>query len=229
MTADSASSRNADVGREAAGRDPGEDAVARATASGPSAARAASAAVDGDRERAERPAPGPTIVDGARSRAARRTTWKSTPSAGSATIQRSSGSSVTIAATPARRRWSVSRLRNMARMIASPTAASAAATVITKNTITCPSIEPLVRAKATNARLTAFSMSSIAMKMTMTLRRTSTPKAPIANSTARQRRGTRRAASARHGSPASAPSTTAPTIATSSSTEVSSNGSSVGA
>src|SRR5207253_3187170 len=78
----------------------------------------------------------------------------------------------------------VSRFRNIERMIASPTAASAAATVITKKTITCPSIEPRLRASATKVRLTAFSMSSIAMKMTMTLRRTSTPMAPIANSTA---------------------------------------------
>src|SRR2546427_8664433 len=36
----------------------------------------------------------------------------------------------------------VSRMRNIERMIASPTAASAAATVITKNTMTCPSMEP---------------------------------------------------------------------------------------
>ena len=36
----------------------------------------------------------------------------------------------------------VSRFRNMAMMIANPTAASAAATVMTKNTITCPSMEP---------------------------------------------------------------------------------------
>src|SRR5439155_315349 len=69
----------------------------------------------------------------------------------------------------------VSRFRNMERMIASPTAASAAATVITKKTITCPSIEPVLRASATKLRLTAFSMSSIAMKMTITLRRMSTP------------------------------------------------------
>src|SRR4029453_12935418 len=78
----------------------------------------------------------------------------------------------------------VSRLRNMARMIASPTAASAAATVITKKTITCPPIEPRLRASATNVRFTAFSMSSIAMKITRMFRRTSTPAGPIANSTA---------------------------------------------
>src|SRR5581483_6014965 len=70
----------------------------------------------------------------------------------------------------------VSRFRNIARMIASPTAASAAATVITKKTITCPSREPRLRASATNVRLTAFSISSIAMKMMMTFRRTRTPR-----------------------------------------------------
>ena len=43
-------------------------------------------------------------------------------------------------------------------MMASPTAASAAATVITKNTITWPSIDPRLRANATKLRLTAFSM-----------------------------------------------------------------------
>src|SRR5206468_6211241 len=78
----------------------------------------------------------------------------------------------------------VSPLRKSAMMIARPTAASAAATVITKKTITCPSIEPRLRASATKVRLTAFSMSSIAMKMTITLRRMSTPSTPIANSTA---------------------------------------------
>src|SRR5205814_4464607 len=78
----------------------------------------------------------------------------------------------------------VSRFRKSARMMARPTAASAAATVITKKTITCPSIEPRLRANATNVRLMAFSMSSIAMKMTMMFRRTSTPTVPIANTTA---------------------------------------------
>src|SRR5262249_50257057 len=78
----------------------------------------------------------------------------------------------------------VSRQRKTARMIARPTAASAAATVMTKNTITWPSIEPRLRAIATNARLTAFSMISIAMKMMMTFRRTSTPSTPTVKSTA---------------------------------------------
>src|SRR5262249_46295716 len=63
-------------------------------------------------------------------------------------------------------------------------AASAAATVMTKKTMTCPSSEPRLRATATNARLTAFSMTSIAMKMMITLRRTSTPRTPMPKSTA---------------------------------------------
>src|SRR5581483_4434248 len=84
--------------------------------------------------------------------------------------------------------FTVSRFRNIARMIARPTAASAAATVITKNTITCPSVEARLRANATKVRFTAFSMSSIAMKMTMMFRRTSTPSAPITNSTAERTR-----------------------------------------
>src|ERR1043166_484662 len=74
----------------------------------------------------------------------------------------------------------VTRFRNEARMIARPTAASAAATVITKNTITWPSIDWRWRATATNARFAAFSITSIDMNMTITLRRSATPVAPIA-------------------------------------------------
>src|SRR4029077_5556184 len=53
----------------------------------------------------------------------------------------------------------VSRRRNRLTMIASPTATSAAATVITKNTKICPSSEFMLRANATNARFAAFSIS----------------------------------------------------------------------
>src|SRR5258708_4225148 len=76
----------------------------------------------------------------------------------------------------------VSRFRWMAITMASPTAASAAATTITKKTRTCPSKVPKAWLKATNARFTAFSMSSMHMKTVMTLRRRKTPRAPIANS-----------------------------------------------
>src|SRR5881392_975160 len=68
-------------------------------------------------------------------------------------------------------------------MIASPTAASAAATVITKKTNTCPAT-PCTCANATNARLTALSISSTHMKMMIALRRVSTPTTPIVNNTA---------------------------------------------
>src|SRR5262249_32995725 len=75
----------------------------------------------------------------------------------------------------------VSRMRYSCSMIASPTAASAAATAMTKNTITWPSRERRLRASATKLRLTAFSRSSTAMKITMRLRRVSTPTVPMAN------------------------------------------------
>src|ERR1043166_718490 len=72
-------------------------------------------------------------------------------------------------------------------MIASPTAASAAATVMTRNTNTWPPT-PYWRAKATNARLTAFSISSTHMKTMIALRRVSTPTTPIVNRTAEKNR-----------------------------------------
>src|SRR3954451_12919747 len=68
-------------------------------------------------------------------------------------------------------------------MIASPTAASAAATVMTKNTKTCPAT-PYACAKAMNVRFTALSISSTHMKMMIALRRVSTPTTPIVNRTA---------------------------------------------
>ena len=71
------------------------------------------------------------------------------------------------------------RARKIDIRIARPTTTSAAATTITKNAMTCPSSDPCILAKATNARLTAFSMSSTHMNTTIALRRTSTPTAPI--------------------------------------------------
>src|SRR3954470_18468593 len=68
-------------------------------------------------------------------------------------------------------------------MIARPTAASAAATVMTKNTNTCPPT-PYACANATKLRLTALSISSTHMNTMMALRRISTPNTPITNSTA---------------------------------------------
>ena len=80
--------------------------------------------------------------------------------------------------------WStntVSRSRNRLTMIASPTATSAAATAITKNTNTWPSSEWSWFPNDTNARFAALSISSTDMKMMMALRRTSTPTMPIVN------------------------------------------------
>ena len=77
-----------------------------------------------------------------------------------------------------------SRCRNSAMTIARPIAASAAATVMTKNTMICPSADPIARPKATNVRFTAFSMISIDSRIVMRLRRTKTPAVPMAKSTA---------------------------------------------
>src|SRR4029078_1735607 len=67
-------------------------------------------------------------------------------------------------------------------MIASRTPASAAATVITKNTKTCPPA-PYCCAKATKVRFTALSISSTHMNTMIALRRISTPNRPIRKST----------------------------------------------
>src|SRR3989449_904279 len=103
-------------------------------------------------------------------------------------------------------------------MIARPTAASAAATAITKNTKIWPAT-PSDWASATNVRFTALSISSTHMKMTIALRRNSTPATPRANSTAETASdGPRSIQSFRFAS------TTAPTIAASNSTLVISKG-----
>src|SRR5258707_5897961 len=66
--------------------------------------------------------------------------------------------------------FSVSRVRKMAMMMARPTAASAAATTITKKTKIWPETWCHMCAKATKVRLTALSISSIDMKIVMRLR-----------------------------------------------------------
>src|SRR5258706_14215826 len=68
-------------------------------------------------------------------------------------------------------------------MSARPTAAPAAAPAITKNTNTCPP-SPRFCASATNVRFTALSISSTHMKITIGLRRNSTPATPSVKSTA---------------------------------------------
>src|SRR5262245_13303574 len=77
-----------------------------------------------------------------------------------------------------------SRLRIMLIRIARPTATSTAATTITKNTNSWPSTPAHCRLKAISDRLAALSISSMHMKMTMMLRRISTPAAPIRNRSA---------------------------------------------
>jgi len=69
-------------------------------------------------------------------------------------------------------------------MIANPTAASAAATVITRKTKTWASSEPNSREKATKAKLTAFSINSMDMNMISIFRLSNTPKTPMVKSTA---------------------------------------------
>src|SRR5258707_14853304 len=76
--------------------------------------------------------------------------------------------------------WTVARLRKVEMMMPRPTAASAAATVMTKKAITCPSIEPSRLPSEMKMRLTAFSISSIGMYITRMLRRMTTPATPIA-------------------------------------------------
>ena len=61
-------------------------------------------------------------------------------------------------------------MRYTAMMMASPTAASAAATTITKKTKICPLSACQCAAKATKERFTPLSISSIDMKMVMMLR-----------------------------------------------------------
>src|SRR5205814_1494930 len=65
-----------------------------------------------------------------------------------------------------------------------PTAASAAATVITIKTNSWPDTSRKKLEKATNVRFTALSINSMHMNIEMTLRLISTPTTPIVNSTA---------------------------------------------
>src|ERR1700686_4143199 len=67
----------------------------------------------------------------------------------------------------------------MSTRIASPTTASAAATVIDMSANSWPSMFCSWREKTISVRLTAFSISSIEMRMTSGLRRTSTPTVPM--------------------------------------------------
>ena len=67
--------------------------------------------------------------------------------------------------------------------IANPTATSAAATAIIKNTKTCPLLSDKKLENATSNKLTALSINSIDIKIIMALRLKSTPNTPIVNNT----------------------------------------------
>ena len=68
---------------------------------------------------------------------------------------------------------------NKAIMIASPIAASAADTVIIKNTNACPLIVPRNAEKATKTRFTELSISSMHINTIIAFRLVSTPITPI--------------------------------------------------
>ena len=70
---------------------------------------------------------------------------------------------------------------NTANTIANPTAASAAATAITKNTIDCPATSPYAEANVIKDKFTAFSIISIDIKITIALLLDKTPMVPIVN------------------------------------------------
>src|SRR5712692_7396138 len=81
-----------------------------------------------------------------------------------------------------------SRLRNTAMMIPKPTAASAAATVITIKTNNWPETSRKKLENATKVRFTALSISSMHMNIEITLRLIITPTTPIVNRTAESAR-----------------------------------------
>jgi hypothetical protein len=68
-----------------------------------------------------------------------------------------------------------------AKTMARPTAASAAATAITKNTKICPAGFPRNEEKATKVRLTEFNIISIDINMIITFLLVSTPIVPRIN------------------------------------------------
>src|SRR5262245_23765047 len=72
----------------------------------------------------------------------------------------------------------------MEMMIARPTAASAAATVITMNTNSCPPTSPKKPDSETSDKFTAFSINSMHRNIVMALRLIKTPTAPMVKSRA---------------------------------------------
>src|ERR1035441_5865798 len=77
--------------------------------------------------------------------------------------------------------FKVCRFLKIVRIMASPTAASAAATTITKNANRWPLIDLFWYENVTKLRFTAFSISSMDMNTVMTLRRNRKPATPRAN------------------------------------------------
>ena len=69
-------------------------------------------------------------------------------------------------------------------IIESPTAASAAATVITKNTRICPVAFPIYCENAMSERLTELSISSTHINTTIAFRCVRTPTTPVVKSIA---------------------------------------------
>jgi hypothetical protein len=80
--------------------------------------------------------------------------------------------------------FSVGLFLNNAIIIAKPTAASAAATAMTKKTNNCPTGFPLNDENVTKLKLAELSISSIDIKTIIALRRVSTPATPTTNMTA---------------------------------------------
>src|ERR1039457_23787 len=78
----------------------------------------------------------------------------------------------------------VPRFLNTVKIIARPTAASAAATTITKKLKMCPFTCFNWYEKVMKLRFTALSISSMDMNTVITLRRSTKPETPSANSTA---------------------------------------------
>jgi len=78
----------------------------------------------------------------------------------------------------------VPRLRYSVIIRARPTAASAAATVRVRNTITCPDMSACTREKVIIARFAAFNISSTDMKVIIKFLDIITPQTPITKSNA---------------------------------------------
>ena len=66
-------------------------------------------------------------------------------------------------------------------MIANPTATSAAATTMIKNTNTCPAASERYVEKAARSKVAAFNINSMDMKMMMAFLLINTPNTPIEN------------------------------------------------